>query len=453
MGENKYQHQIIILIGTLISCFIGFYNSYPLVYSDTGSYLSSGFLGEVPLDRPIFYGLFLRHISLSASPWLIIIVQSFLTNWLLHTTLSIFFEGIKRNLFFLSSILILTLTTGFSYNISILLPDIFCAIALLSLINLLINSNLSKTKIFLISILFVFSLTTHLSNIPTIGIVLIVINILNFIKKRQKKTLLFPFKKIIISFSLFLFASLLIPTVNYLNGSNFRLSNASHVFTINHLIQCGVMEEYLKDNCENSDFTLCKFKNDLTDGFLWDKESVLYKTGGWNKNKDEYNTIISQIFSNPKYWPLLIQKSIEYTSKQYFTFETSVFPPQLKGSAPYGQIEWRFHDSLREYTSSKQNRNQLSTKFLNIIETFLILISLLFISITVIYKNISSVIKPNFKNISILLLLYSFINSAVTSNLSTVDARYQNRWIWLLVFFTIIGINLLYKNYKTTSVK
>ena len=35
-------------------------NGYPLVYSDTGTYLRTAFEGYVPPDRPVWYGLFLR---------------------------------------------------------------------------------------------------------------------------------------------------------------------------------------------------------------------------------------------------------------------------------------------------------------------------------------------------------------------------------------------------------
>ncbi|MFK8101257.1 MAG: hypothetical protein AB8G15_01985, partial [Saprospiraceae bacterium] len=59
-----------ILLGTIILLFVAFYNGYPLVYSDTGTYIQSGFELFVPVDRPLTYGLFLRYTSLGISPWL-----------------------------------------------------------------------------------------------------------------------------------------------------------------------------------------------------------------------------------------------------------------------------------------------------------------------------------------------------------------------------------------------
>lgn len=98
MKKQKLNTYLLLLLGTLISCFFGFYNRYPFVYSDTGTYLYSGFANFIPWDRTIFYGLFCRHISLETSPWLIIITQSFLINVLLYKTLGFFLEAIIKKL-------------------------------------------------------------------------------------------------------------------------------------------------------------------------------------------------------------------------------------------------------------------------------------------------------------------------------------------------------------------
>jgi hypothetical protein len=42
-----------------------FYNGYPLLYSDTSTYLASGFELQTPVDRPITNGIFLRIFSLN----------------------------------------------------------------------------------------------------------------------------------------------------------------------------------------------------------------------------------------------------------------------------------------------------------------------------------------------------------------------------------------------------
>ncbi|NTV83243.1 MAG: hypothetical protein HGA23_02950, partial [Bacteroidales bacterium] len=56
-----------ILCGSVILSIIGLYNGYPLVYSDTGTYIASGLQEFVPNDRPMIYGLFIKLFSFNYS--------------------------------------------------------------------------------------------------------------------------------------------------------------------------------------------------------------------------------------------------------------------------------------------------------------------------------------------------------------------------------------------------
>lgn len=68
---------ISIFIGAVILMTDAFYNGFPVVYSDTSTYLASGFEWETPFDRPITYGIFLRIFSLNGtSLWLVIFFQA-----------------------------------------------------------------------------------------------------------------------------------------------------------------------------------------------------------------------------------------------------------------------------------------------------------------------------------------------------------------------------------------
>lgn len=445
MANTKLQNRLTILIGTIVSCFIGFYNGYPLIYPDTGAYLASGFDGTVPWDRTIFYGLFIRHISLSASPWLIIIAQGFIISWLLHLTTGIFFKNLKRNLIYLLSVTLVTLTTGFSFNVSIIIPDIFSPIALLCLIILIFHHELGKIRRIIISIIFLFSICTHLSNIPTFAILLFCLIGYVYIKKLRKKESFISLKRILLPTYLFFFSLLLIPSVNYLHGDNFGYSKGSHVFMMNHLIECGVMDQYLEHNCKTSDYTLCEYENNLGTNFIWGAESPLHKTGGWKTTKEEYNKIIADVYSSPRYWPLIIQKGIEYTFKQFFSFDIGDPKPHLEGSAPYGQIHWRFHDSLREYKNSKQNKSLLSVSAFDFIQLWIILISMLSLFILISFSNFKKLIPLELRWMIITVFIYSLANAAICSNLSTVDPRYQNRLVWLFPILVIFSLSFVLK--------
>jgi hypothetical protein len=77
--HRKNQFNLFSFIATTcLLLFDALYNGYPLIYSDTGTYLSSGFLLETPFDRPITYGIFMRISSLNGvSLWGVVSILFF----------------------------------------------------------------------------------------------------------------------------------------------------------------------------------------------------------------------------------------------------------------------------------------------------------------------------------------------------------------------------------------
>jgi hypothetical protein len=62
----------ICIISLLLPAFC---NGYPLLNEDTATYPYSGKEGFLPADRPYYYGLFVRHVSLNYSLWFVLIVH------------------------------------------------------------------------------------------------------------------------------------------------------------------------------------------------------------------------------------------------------------------------------------------------------------------------------------------------------------------------------------------
>ena len=125
-----------VLSGALILLAYAFYNGYPFVYSDTGTYIRTGFEGIVPFDRPIAYGLFIRLVSLKYSMWLVVLVQNLILSFVIFET---FRYVVKSNFkaWFIITIFFLAMTTSVSMFSNQLMPDIFVAILGLSLFLLL----------------------------------------------------------------------------------------------------------------------------------------------------------------------------------------------------------------------------------------------------------------------------------------------------------------------------
>ncbi|PWL31531.1 MAG: hypothetical protein DCO96_04850 [Fluviicola sp. XM-24bin1] len=442
-AKKKGNNAGIIFISVLASLYAAFYNGFPLVYTDTGTYLRSGFEGEIPIDRPIFYGLFLRHISLSESLWLVIFVQALITCWLLHLISGVFFSGLKRNIVFLISIAFVTLTTGFSYNVSILIPDIFATIAFLAFVVMMLSQELNTLKWILVSIIFVFSLSTHYSNIP-IFILLFLLVFFWMWRKYRKGEENLGLKRVLIAVGLFIFTMVMIPTVNYSYNGKFRYSESSHVFLFNHMIEIGAAQQYLTDNCDEKNYAICQYREELEWDFLWNYDSPLYKTGGWKKNEKDFNEINNGIIFTPKYWPLLIHKTTEYTAKQLFLFETEVQGINYEGT-PCVEIEKYLNKSLREIRGGKQVQGRHSVEMLNSVEGVIVFLSTIFILLLTVLSRKLEVLSKNQKLLLKFTLAYAIINALVCANLSTAIPRYHNRFAWVLVIVSIYFLVSLYK--------
>src|SRR5690606_27250530 len=128
---NKYKPILIIGIATLILSIIGLYNGYPLVYSDTGTYIYSGFDKFIPNDRPVTYGLFLKFFSFNFSAWFVIIIQNIITAYVIYEVMKIFFANRNNfNKIYLATLLFLVIITGIGWYSNQLMPDFFAPITI-----------------------------------------------------------------------------------------------------------------------------------------------------------------------------------------------------------------------------------------------------------------------------------------------------------------------------------
>ncbi len=425
---NRRVNVLLIIIAGIILCYMGFYNNYPLMHSDSGTYIRSGFLNQVPPDRPIIYGLFVRHVSMAESLYLVIFAQGILLSLVIFYYFKYLLQKPYKGIPFLIYIFIITFFTGASLNVSQIIPDIFTSISILSLGLLLLIRELKWRDLVIISIIGIISLSAHNSHLIISAGILTVITILYLFKTIRRRFNFINKRRLIYIWGIIVFANLFVSTVHFLLGSEFEAAKGSHVFLMARLIEIGVVNDYLDEYCDQKDYKLCEYKDQIPSDFLWNYEkSPLYKTGGWEANKDEYKSIIRNILIRPKYLKKFIVKGIEASFKQFFSFETGNAKQMLEGSAPFGVIESFYPDQLKEYLASRQNKMQLNFNFINSIQLYLVALTLLIAIIILMTK-----IPFYWKFITGYFILALFMNAAVCGFLSFISPRYQSRVIWLL---------------------
>ena len=434
-----------LLVGTLLLSIIGLYNGYPLVYSDTGTYIRSGIEIFIPMDRPVTYGLFLHFFSLGWSLWPVIIVQNFLTAFVLFEFMKLF--DIKENRFtrfYLSVILFLVVFTGIGWYSNQLMPDFFTPIAVLSIFIILINKKISIPSLITLGITLIYSLITHFSHLMLGTILIIIILIIKLIMKERLTVI--SFGKILLTGAIILSGWLILPTINYMIEKEFAISKGSHVFLMAHLVDTGILEKFLKENCNNeeySDCKLCQYKDSLPVDlatFIW-TGNILENTGGWIGSEREYNKIISGTLKQPKYLLMNIYRSITYGFIQLTKNEIGQgLSAYNENSSPYYNINVYYYNEMNNYMNSRQNKwdgVNLKLDKLNSANLLLLILSLFAVILI-----LTSPLLRKINSITFFFLLFALaaivINSFITAGLNSPCERFQARIVWLLPLAVIL---------------
>ncbi|KAB1064333.1 hypothetical protein [Salibacter halophilus] len=444
--KEKAKPISIVLIGTLILSLIGLYNGYPLVYSDTGTYIYSGFDVFVPNDRPVMYGLFLRFFSFKTSAWFVIFVQNLITSYVLYELFRSLYKTDRLKKSYLLITLFLVFFTGIGWYSNQLMPDFFAPIAIISLY-LFLSGSLkgSIVRNVLVGLILTVSLLVHFSHLM-IGTIMVGLALIVKLT-RGKEMILLSLKNSVFLSLLVLSSWIILPFINYSISEEFVLSKGSHVFLLASLNEKGLVKPYLDKNCDQPWFggnTLCDYKEELPttiDGFIWSGDGIVSKTNAWEKGKQDFDEVIYGIHKDPGLLVQSISKSLIYGGVQLTRNKIGEgLSAYGQGSAPYGQIHWRFREELNDYLNSKQNKfngQALQFDFLNKVNVLVLFISL---AILVLYS-----LNPDKKRQTAFLVLFLLVgivvNSMVTAGLSAPYDRYQARVVWMLPLLILIMLD------------
>ena len=391
---------------------------------------------KIPIDRPIFYGIFIKYLSLMSSLWYVIFFQSIILSLLIYLLFREFFSKNTFGIYYLISLFILTFTTGISFNVSMLTPDIFTSFLFITFYLILFGKNLSKFENVVISIIFIFSLFTHNSHFFILFIVLGILLLLFALRNRIIINFPFSFNRFVSLLSLFILSIVLFPIMNYLIDKKFIFSQATHVFLMHKMHDDSILQPYLQENCEKNKYYICDYKDNLPWDLIWDSKSPITKDGDWNKYKHEDNEILIDILTTYKYSKMFFLKSFHQTFKQFFSFSTGDAPSGEMTKPSEIEINKYFNDEMREFLVSRQVLEKIDFKSLNHIQIITIFLSI--VSLFIIVFNNLILQDERFKMSILVLVIYLFSNAYICCTFSNVLDRYQSRVVWLLPIFALI---------------
>ena len=420
-------------MGALLLMADAFYNAYPILYADVTTYIANGFDLQTPFDRPITYCLFLRLFSLNGlSLWTVIFAQSFILSCLIFRFSEMLFGKRLNKFIVLALIAFLSFFTSLSWTASQPISDVFTPILLLTTIILLIGKP-GKKEAWLLYFIFLLSTTMHLSHISYNVVFLTAVLIVRIIR-------FFRFKEVV---RLQTIAILFGLTILALSTMLSAMTKSRHIFFMGAMSEHGILKVFLDDNCETTNYQLCAYKDSLPKRayeFVWDADGPVNKMGGWKACEKEFNSIIFQTLTTPKYIGLHVQASLAATYEQLLKFKINdgniPFP---QGSLVYERMVTYFPGELAQFEQSKQNSNELSfTKSLNNLYRIVVVLSIVGIIFSFfILKNRQ---RRNYLNLTTLIVLGIIINAWGSATFSNAIDRFGAKMIWLLPLLAIYGL-------------
>lgn len=446
LNKNKFPARsiLVLLLGALILGFMALYNGYPLTYPDSGTYIRSGFTGDVPSDRPITYGLFVRHSSMAETLWLTVFFQCLITAWTIRLFIRTFVTRFSHDLLFFITLLVLTFCTSLSQKAGTLLPDFITAPIGLLFVTWLVKPPARLSDRIISGIILVYGMTAHTSHL-LIFIVMLVLLLLFRIRKSWALRRI-SLRRIAVVTAFIAGGYLLVGSINKLYSKRFFISQNQHVFLMNRLCDAGLAEEFLNRNCGKANYKLCPYKDSISRiDFLWDwQRSALYKIGGsWEENESEFNRMMRDMLKDPHILKRMVLKSAEYSIRQFFDIRMdlgSENPEQSEGSPSYIEVDHYYHHELHTFRSALQQNEALNYDWLSRAQLLLVYFSWFMLGLFLGWKKL----RERYTELGLLIgciTIFCFANAFICGTLTTFLPRLQTRVVWLfpLLLFVMLA--------------
>lgn len=441
------------------------WNGFPLIFTDSLSYLTSGIELVASVDRPIFYGIFTRLSNLIFEIWGLIFLQSALVIFLLLKFADTISPDLSKGVI-LIWICLIGLMTSVPWFTSQISADIFTACLFLTMTILALKCEKISTKnaVFLGGLI-VFEVSMHSGNLMIGFLLLLCIVMLLYLQMKSwnciKKFLLITITSLSISF-----VAIVVSNAIFQQGITFN--RWGKVIFLARILEDGPGLRYLNEICVAGDKKTCaalplfneaakkeidlgltenpELKNLVLNALLWD--GGINSAGGLAVVNSEASAIIYGAF---KAYP--IQMSAAFVKNSIDQFKTFTVGNQFGSTIHIATMNNFFKNNFpfnyKNYTQSQQSMGRVDSVIntLNPIYSAVVVIGGSFILALAFISHKRQAYGVGYcRNSSVQLIILSLfgfliINAMITGGISAVFDRYQSRIIWLLpavsLFFMI----------------
>ena len=411
-----------ILFGGALFVWPALWNGYPLLYSDTHVFINQPTPGFFNWDKPFIYGPWMLPFHAWQSLWGVVLVQGILISNLVWLTQQVF--GVARPLRHLLLCGVLSLLTGASWFVSLLMPDIFSGMVVLSIFILGFSKQLSKSMTVWVSLLGALAIAVHLSHLVIAAACLCVVLVF-----RWRRFLYAVLPLVIALFSL-------VGTTMYA-FNKVAVSPFGSVFMLARMSADGNVKSVLEKYCPEKSWTLCAWTDRLakdSDSFMWDPKGPVWShPGGPIGLAPEASEIVALTLRTrpmPLLWSALQNTVMQLSMvKLGDTIHSDWLDVTVLKS-----VEKFFPPAeLERYKKAHQVQETMLEKvsFVSTVGTYAVLLGFL-LSLYLLYRAVQA---RDWTALGFILLIWVGVlaNAFATGALSKPHYRYQTRIAWLLV--------------------
>jgi hypothetical protein len=421
-----------LLIRAAAVCFllwVALFNGYPVVFSDTGSYLLTGstLIALWPFRSP-GYSIFTRLTSLGLSAWFVVGAQAIIVVYVLDKTCEYLIgnERRYREICLLASVSILAVLTSLPWLVSLLMPDVFAGIVFLSSFLLAFHDQLPGGSRLCLAAILMIAAAAHASLLP-IAILFAALLIVVKIMARFRRAVTLRAAVLASLVAPLIAAGLSTAALNYRMHLGFRFSPSGQLFMLSRLFADGLAADFLRESCPKQPFVACSYLSRLPrtqTEFLFEEHPLL---GEMAEHPDEMGEIVRGTLATHKL--RFLTSSMKGTLLQFAAIRTGdevrSFHANEWNTNALGQV---FPGDYWEFLYSRQSRGQLLplVNAAAVIDTVTFWLSAAACLAFVCFKTARRL------NLFFLAAMAFFlINAAVCATFSGVFDRYQSRVAWL----------------------
>lgn len=413
---------------------VAWYNGYPTVFSDTGSYLVTGafHVALAPFRAP-GYAAFTRVASLGRSAWFIVAAQAFLVVYVLREGCEYLIGGGRKfvELCLLAAICALTALTSFPWFASLLMPDIFAGLLFPCAFLIAFNGELPPLRRIILASIATICVAAHSSLFP---IAILYFTALFVLRAATRASYAEPAGWSLAAWLLVpvLSAGIWTARQNQDLGLGFRISASGDSFLLGRLFGDGLAPEYLRANCAKKHFISCRYLSDLPR----DEVEFLFRHPLLRDLKGHEREIQAIVRGTIAAYPLRFALSSAWQTARQFTWVRT--GDEIRS---YQAAEWNDDAIRRVFPAELQvfrNTRQIRGRLLALADAASMLDMIVFwVSMAACIAFARTRRFTRINHFFTAALLFLVINAAVCGSLAGVYNRYQSRVAWLVPFCLI----------------